>query len=532
MKRFLSMAVALTLSMATLAGCGSSAKTTSSAPASSKAAASKTASSSAKASGKTADNITIATNLDATTPDPTIVDDNDTVWKLEMVLQGLTMTSDDGTKIQPCLAEKWDVSADGLTYTFNIRKGLKFADGNAVTKEDWLWSFDRAMNAKEGYWIFACQNIDKVEAPDDNTLVIHLKAADAATLSKLSCFNMTVQEKAFYDKNGGYDNTFPMGTGSYYVKEWVRDDHMTFEANPNYWGTAPKTKTLKFTVVTDDDSRVMQLKSGDVDVITEVPFSAMSTVKSTDGLDAVGFDSTACKYLVLNTTDKVLSNEKVRKALLMATDKQQLVDMCLYGYGEPSTSYMPKSELYYNTDLKTVSYDVDAAKKLLAEAGYPNGFDIEFLVRSGNSLYEQIATIIKDQWAKIGVNVTLTTLETGSLLEKETAMKHQICIGSWSDDIADPSQLGGYLWNFDASQCFYTGYNNPDATALYKAAETELNDAKRGDYYKQLQQISYDAVHLVNLFTVKYAVAMKKSVTGFEKTPLGAYRLDNLVKTE
>jgi peptide/nickel transport system substrate-binding protein len=516
MKKILSLSVAFLLSVTILTGCGSSGMETNKP--------------SPDISKEPDDTITIATNLGATTPDPTIVEDTDTIWKLEIALEGLVRTSDDGTKIVPCLADSWDISNDGLKYTFHLKKGIRFADGNYVTPDDWIWSFERAMNATEGYWIFACSNIDKVASPDDSTLVLTLKTPDAATLSKLTCFNMTVQEKSFYIAKGSYDNNFPIGTGSYYVKEWVRDDHILYAANPYYHGNAPKTSTIKFTVVTDDDSRVEQLKKGNVDIITEVPYSSMPVLDKMDGISVDGFKSTASKYLVLNTTDQILLNQKVRQALLMGTNKQEIVDRCLFGYGEPAVSYMPKNGLFWDNEIKPVEYNPEKAKALLEDAGYPNGIKLEFLVRSGNSLYEQIAEIISEQWSKIGVDVTIKTLETSELLERETSMKHQVCIGSWSDDIADPSQLSDYLWRYDNSQCFFTGYNNPDATAIYNAATTELDDTKREEYYKKLQEISYNSAHLITLFHSEYAVAMKDNISGFYKTPLGSYRLDNLVK--
>lgn len=518
MRKKLSVVVAVILVISILAGCGIFRK--------------KTDSLKSNLSYDPDKTITIATNLDATTPDPTMVDDADTIWKLELSLEGLVRTSDDGTQILPCLADSWDISKDGLKYTFHLKKGIRFADGNNVTTDDWIWSFERAMNATEGYWIFACSNINKVSAPDDSTLVINLKTADAATLSKLTCFNMTVQERSFYTAKDGYDNDFPMGTGSYYVKEWARDDHILYEANPYYYGKAPKTPTIKFIAITDDDSRVMQLQDGKVDIITEVPYSSMAMLDEQPGISTEGFKSTASKYLVLNTTDSILLNQKVRQALLMGTNKQEIVDRCLFGYGEPAVSYMPKNGLFWNSDIKPVEYNPEKAKTLLAQAGYPDGIKLEFLVRSGNSLYEQIAEIISEQWSKIGVDVNIKTLETSDLLEKEISMKHQVCIGSWSDDIADPSQLSDYLWRYDSSQSFFTGYNNPDATAIYEAATTELNDSKRAAYYKKLQKISYDSANLITLFYSEYAVAMKDNISGFYKTPLGSYRLDNLEKTD
>jgi len=478
------------------------------------------------------DQIVIARPVDCINMDPVMTGESYDIWVFDLSLEGLTKTSDDGKSIEPCLADSWDISEDGLTYTFHLKEGLKFSDGTPVTGEDWVWSIKRARDTKESPWTGSAAAIKDVAAPDDKTLVITLSEPSAPFLSNLAMFNLRVQSKAHFDKVGekGYVEG-AIGTGPYMLSEWKKGEYMLLTKNPHYRNKdLPKTEKVKFVVVSDDDSRIMQLQAKEVDIILDIPFSSMANLDAMDGISAYGYESTQAKYLVLNTLNKKLSDVRVRQALRYATDTQQMVDLICYGYGEKAVSYMPKNGLYWNDQIKPAEYDPEKAKALLAEAGYPQGFELEFLVRSGNAVYEQIATIIKEQWSKVGIDVKLTTLETASLLAIQKKMEHEICIGSWSDDVNDPSQLNDYIWNYDSSMCFYTGYKNDEAEALNKAANKELDENARKDAYFKLQEIEYEDVPLMSLYYSDFTVAMLDSVKGFVRTPLGNYRLENTVK--
>lgn len=536
-RRWMAAALAAVLSMSVLAGCGGSGSGASTAASGESTAVSETEKDvSAVTAGddaKIADEIDIARSGSVTTLDPVLLSYTPDIQIVNMICEELVTTSDDGTEIVPSLAETWDISEDGLTYTFHIIPDLKFSDGTDVTGDDWKFSFERAMTTEESPWAFAVSNIASVDTPDDDTVVITLKEQAANTLSNLSCFSVALQSKAQYEATNSYADagSYPIGTGSYAVSEWVQDDHITLTANPNFHGDAPKTATIKFQTVTDDNSRMMMLKAGEVDIVTDLPYNSMEEINNTDGLTAVGLPSTSNKYIIFNeTSNEALASKEVRQALLYATDKQTIVDMVLYGYGEPAVSFMPKNGLYWNDGIEAVSYDVNKAKELMADAGYADGFDLEVLVPSGNETYSQIATILKDMWAQIGVNLTITSMDQAALYDDEYAMKHEMLFGSWSDDIADPSQLGAYWWDFDASQCFFTGYQNAEAEEIFQKSQTEMDDTAREQLYDQLQQIFYDDVVAINMYHAEATVAMSDSIQGYVQTPLYAYRFDNLIK--
>ena len=480
-----------------------------------------------------ADTITIARAGAVTSLDPVMVSYTNDIQIIELICEQLVTTNDEGTEIIPDLAESWDISEDGLTYTFHIIPDLKFSDGNPVTEEDWEFSIERAMTTEESPWAFAAANIASVEVPDTETVIITLKDVAANTLSNLSCFSISLQEKAQYDATSGYTegDIWPIGTNSYAVSENVSDDHITLTANEYFHGDAPLTKEIVFKTVTDDNSRIMMLEAHEVDIVTDLPYSNMEEIDAEEGLISVGLPSTGNKYIVLNeTSNDALAVKEVREALLYATDKQMIVDMVLFGYGEPAVSFMPANGLYYDDEIEAAEYDVEKAKELLAEGGYPDGFELEVLVPSGNSTYTSIATILKDLWSQIGVELTITSLDQAALYDQEYAMEHEMLFGSWSDDIADPSQLADYWFNFETSQGFFTGYENAEAQAIFEESQYETDETAREALYHQLQEIFYDDVVAINMYHQQITVAMSEDIQGYVETPLYAFRFDQLVK--
>jgi peptide/nickel transport system substrate-binding protein len=476
--------------------------------------------------------IVIGRNEDSRNLDPVTQDGNVNIWVFNLVLEGLVKTNDDGTKIEPALAKSWDISEDGLTYTFHVREGLKYSDGSPVTGEDWVWSLLRARDTKESTWKFAMEAVADVTAPNDTTVVIKLKEAWAPILADLAMFNCTVQSKTYYDKVGAEAYTQkPLGTGPFYFSKWKKGEYLLLKKNTHFWKEGlPKTEEIKFVVVPDDNTRVMQLQAGGVDIMTFVPYNRMDELNNDPNLVAMGVPSTSTRYIVLNNNVKPFDDVRVRKALQHGTNKEAIVRFVLYKYGEPAKGLAPKSGLFYNDDIKPYGYDVKKAKELLAEAGYPKGFKTEVLVRSGNAVYEQIATILKEQWKQIGVDVNILSLESATAVEKYRGMKHQVTLSGWTNDMNDPSQQVNYVIIPGPAHAYYTDWKSEEAVDLAQQGNRELDLAKREAMYKKIQAIHYDETPMIPIFHGTYPVVINKNVEGFVQTPLGNYRFENLVK--
>lgn len=526
MKKVLSLALALVLVFA-LAACGGASSS------SSGASGSASASSSAAASGgANAEQIIIARPLDSTNLDPVTCVGNTNIWIFNLVVDSLVKASDDGKEIEPNLAESWEISDDAKTYTFKLKPDVKFSDGTPVTAADWEWSLNRAMETTDGHWYFAAENIEKVSAPDDTTVVITLKEASPATLANLSMFSMAVMSKAHYEKVGAEEHELgPIGTGPYVIKEWVKGEHVTLEANPNYREAGvPKTKEIIFKVVADDSARTMQLQAGEIDISTHMPFSSLKELESSANVKTLAMPSTETRFMALNTANEFLSNEKVRQALNSATDNKVISDMTLFGYGEPAVSFLQGTSPYLDTKIPAPKQDLVAAQKLLEEAGYADGFTINMLYHAGNNFEEQIATILKEQWAQIGVTVDLAPEEQGIYLEKFYGLDYDTVIDYWSDDMPDPLQFIQSICIFDLYAGFDTNYQNDRLEELNALAAVEMDHAKRVAYYDEIQQIIDQAAIFVPLCYVPYGVATTDKISGFVQTPLGNYRFEHLEK--
>lgn len=496
-------------------------------PAVSKTAVSETGSVAGTAIAK---QIIISRSADSDNLDYVMQDGNVNIWMFNLVLDGLVKSSDDKKTIEPNLADTWDISADKLTYTFHLKKDVKFSDGTPVKGSDWVFSLKRARDTKGTAWAFSLEAIKDIVAPDDNTVVISLKTVWAPIMADLAMFNASVTSEAYFNKVGAQAySQLPIGTGPYVFKEWKKGEYITLEKNTNYWIKGlPKTQEIKVTVVPDDNTRILQLQSGEVDATTFVPWNRMAELNSDPKLAAVAIPSTETRYIQFNTTKKVLSDKRVRVALDYATDKQALMKTILFGYGEAAKSFMAKSGAFWDDNIVPNPYDVNKAKELLAEAGYKDGFDVTITVPTGNVVNSSIATVLKEQWKKVGVNLNIEMLETGTATDKFKKMKTDITLRAWTDDMVDASEQVDYTCVYANIKNFYTGWDNPEVEKLASAGKSEADNIKRKAIYYKIQELYAQDIPMMPLFHVQYPVAMKKTLKGFVQTPLGNYRFENL----
>lgn len=483
---------------------------------------------------ESASRIVLGRSSDSDNLDPVTCIGNVNIFVFNLIVEGLVKTSDDGKSIEPCLAESWEVSEDSKTYTFTVKEGLKFSDGSDVTAEDWQWTFDRAMETTDSHWYSCVENIESVECPDDTTVIVTTKEAAASTLANLSIFELGVQSKAYFDEVGAeeYQNG-PIGTGPYVITEWVKGEYITFQANPNYREEGlPLTQEIELKVVADDSSRTIQLQGGDIDIAESIPFSTLSQLESDANCEPHPDDSTMVYWVSLNTQNEYLSNQQVREALYLATDAQQVVDMVSYGYATAAGSIVSPSSEYCDTTLEPPSADVEAAKALLEEAGYGDGFTIRLLMRGGNATYEQIGVILQSMWSQIGVTLEIDSRESTAYSAARTELDLDVVISGWSDDVPDPTSLMQFVFDYDTTFGYYSGYEQPEEMQELNAQATvELDVETRKELYAQIQQGFREQAIYIPLMSLPWQNAIRKDVSGFVQTPLGNYRFENLTKT-
>lgn len=455
------------------------------------------------------------------------------IHAIEQIQEGLVRMSSDGVTVEPLLATDWTISEDGLTYTFNLVPGVVFSDGTPVKGEDWVWSLYRARDTETSEYRFIAEPIDTVEATDDQ-VIITLKAPNGAFLAELCSFNMVLGCKAYAESMTEEEYIMnPIGTGAYMLKEWNHGNYVLLEKNPNYRNAdAVKTQYIKFSTVEDDNTRLMQLQSGQIDIMGDIPASLMDVVRTNPDLTLQTFESTQIRYLLLNTTMEPFSDINVRKALVKAINRAEIAEVVYGEFGGATASVLSAAHTkYFNDALECPPYDPEGAKADLEAAGYPDG--IEFtLYSSPNEVYQQIAIMLQSQLAPAGFTVNIVTEDGGTIYENAQNLKNQACMFQWSDDYYDPSEVLGWICDYDQSQAWFTGLNDVELDELQAAALIEQDDAKRVEMYKELQQRVYDNYNVIPLFHNSFAYAYANSVQGLAVDTFSNYYCENIYKAE
>lgn len=476
--------------------------------------------------------VNIGMSSDAANLDPVNAKDNADIWLITVFGEGLVQSSSDGKKIVPCLATGWDISKDNLTYTFHLRSGVKFSNGTAMTADDCVYSLKRARDTASSQWSFSLSDVKDVTAKDASTVVISLKEPSAAFLSDLAMFNATIMPKAYSEKEGDTGlSQHPVSTGPFMLDSWTKGESVTFKKNPYYWQSGkPKTDEVKFTVVSDDNSRIMQLQSGTIDIDASTPCNLMKTAAANSKISANTYPSTMLYYVTFNTTKGVLKNAKVRQALEYATNKEALTKTVTYGFGKKAVSFISESDPYYDKDLKDAhNYDIGKAKSLLQEAGEPS-LSLNLLLPSGNTLYQQIATVLKEQWAQAGVTLNINQLDRTAVKSAFKGMTYDVVLNGWNNDITDTSEWVDYSCVYANDKCSFTGWENSNVEKWAAAAKQELNSTKRQQLYTNIQEMFQNDVPQIPLFEVPNTVSMSKKISGFVQDPLGYYHFGDLAK--
>jgi len=480
--------------------------------------------------------------------DPIYADSNPDIWMVLNLFDTL-LTMKDGAVVDN-LTQSHEMSADGLTLTLTLRDDIKFADGTPMTGADVVFSLDRARNRDLTSWADLIGSIDSVAA-EGNVVTVTLKHADPAILAMLATFSTAIVSKAAFDAAPGatdqeksaaiFASGKPgVGSGPFYLSGFSQGTTMDFTANPNYWRAGADGKPLPyldgvhFEIIPDDATRVLKLQSGEVDVAELIPFSRVAELKADPNLKMELFPSTRIIYAPINTREtradgsaNPLNDVKLRQALNYATDKDALVALVLQGAGSPMASPLMSSQTPMATDMSPLyGYDIEKAKALAAEAGIQPGTPLTFTTLAGSADDATLFAALQHMWAPIGVNLVVEQVDSATRGAKNKSGEFDIHTYGWTDDVADPAQVVGWLGYNPTANAVGTGWNDATFNGLYEAANAEVDPAKRADAYKQMQEIYAEAAPLLWLYQTPYAVAMSKNVEGYIQLPLGVNKFD------
>jgi peptide/nickel transport system substrate-binding protein len=473
-------------------------------------------------------NLVIARTIDSQSMNNTTVFDNESIWIFEQIYQPLYTVSNDGKGVVPDLATGYTVSADKKTYTFTLRKGVKFSTGKPMTSADVKFSIDQSRAAAKG-WGYIDTAIKSVAAPTPSTVVINLKFPWAPLLADLSLFSNDVipanyggqTETAFYNH--------PIGTGPFKWDYWHKGSALKLVRNPYYWQPGkPYLNSVTWTYVASDNTRQLQLKGGQAQVDEFPAWSTVSTLKSTPSVTMNLFNSTRTDYLAFNEKRKPFQDVHVRRAISLAINRAALVKAILFGNGTPANSFMPPQVPFYQKATPGLQYNLAQAKKEMASSSVPHGFSTTLLVSAGNSDQITTATIIQSELKPLGIKINIQQLDPNTATTNFQSLNYDMTFSYWTMDIPDPDELVTFSVDPAAgSKSFFTAYDNSTVVKDAHAAEQTLATSARQTLYNTIQDDAAQDAFMAFLYYSPYAYATTSNVHGFFVTPLGNYHLEN-----
>lgn len=470
---------------------------------------------------------------------PWLIDDNTALFTLANVYDGLLRVSKDGTTVEPALATSWDTSPDGLTWTFHLRPGVMFSNGTPLSANDVKVSLDLARGGQRSVWKDNYKAIKEIQTPDPMTVTIILNQPHAPLLSELAMFPAWIMQAdmATATDQPGYDDSqawTSRGTGAYYTESWKKGDPVILKRNPNYWKSTPAVDEVDIEYVPDDNTRVLKLQGGEDDVIDFVPFSQIDSLNTQPGIQAQNFPIQQTTFVILNVTKPPLNDVNVRQALNYATDKDAIIKSVFFGQAQPMNAPIPLGT-YADRDSPGYPYDLTKAQSLMAASSVPNGFTLPMIVPNNNQDRINTAIILKDEWAKIGVNVDIQQLESSAWRAAFHGEGNFMSTPSaWTNDMNDPTEVVNYEMRGgegSGSFAYWTRYNNPDLSAQITAADLEQDPAKRQADYVAIQRLYLNDAPLVFIANLGATAAWRSNVSGFAIDGLSYYRFEDVTLT-
>ena len=473
--------------------------------------------------------LTFAAVQDAQSMNKTTVFDNNSIWIFEQIFQQLYTVSADGKSVVPQLATSYTVSPDKKTYTFTLRPGVKFSNGQPMTSKDVKFSIDQTTKASQG-WGFINTAIKSTSAPSPDTFVVHLKYPWAPLLADLSIFANGIIPDNYAGKSETAFYNAPIGTGPFKWDVWHKGQSLTLVKNPLYWQKGlPYLDSITWTDVSSDNTRQQQLQGGQAQIDQFPAWSTVTQLQNTQGVNMHLFNSTQTNYLAFNETRKPFQDVHVRRAISLALNRDALVKAVLFGHGKPANSLFPPQVPYYDPNTPGYQFNLAEAKKEMAQSSVPKGFSTSIVIPSGNSDYLTISTIVQSELKPLGINVKINQLDPNTENTQTQNLNYDMTLTLWTMDISDPDELATFAVDpKSGAKSFFTMYNNPAVVNAAHEAERTLDTEKRQQLYNTLQTGAAKDAFMAFLYYSPYPYATTTNVHGFFVTPLGNMHMENV----
>lgn len=444
--------------------------------------------------------------------------------------------TDGNSKIVPSLAESWDISDDGLEYTFHLRQGVKFHNGNDFTAEDVAYTFHRMLTVEGGVnteFIDQIKGADEllagetdtlegVEVVDDYTIKVTLKEPFAGFLASISSPGVSIYDSEATEAAGdqfGMDPAVTVGTGPFEFSSWSFNNQLVLTRNEDYWKGASGLPGVVIKIIPDTETQSMMFESGELDIL-DLDYAADSADRFTETYpdQIVQGPRVGIVYFTMNFNKEPFQDVRVRKAVQMSIDRQAILDALYGGRGQVEQGIFPHGLIGFNPDQEEIKYDPEAAKALLAEAGYADGFDMEIAADSSASDTMTMALeIVSDQLAEVGIRAEIKNYDESTWLETRKSGELGSFMSTWSADYNDPDN---FIYTFfgNEEKTRIRSINYPDTEVMERVAKarTIVNEDERLAEYKALEEkIIHEDAAWVPMFSRLHLFAVSKRVQGF-----------------
>jgi dipeptide transport system substrate-binding protein len=470
----------------------------------------------------------------------------------ETVYERLVQFAPGSTRIIPALAESWKISADGLTYTFTLRQGVKFHEtpwfkpSRELNADDVLWSFQRQRDkehdwhelAPRGFPYFEAMGfaelIDEIEALDDHRVRFTLKHPEAPFLADLamgftSIYSAEYAEQLLDAETPGKLNSHPIGTGPFVFERYSKDAMVRFAANPYYWAGKPQIERMVLAITPDPNVRIQQLKAGACQVAVFPRPSDVPGLRQNKDLQVLELDSLLTAYVAINTRHKPLDDVRVRQAINLAFDRQAYL-RAQYGEGNATLAAAPypATLLGHDERLQPWPKDVQRARQLLAEAGHEKGLKLSIWTRPGGGPTNPNpgigAQMLQADLAAIGIAADIRVFEWGELIKRAKNGEHDLVFMGWAGDNGDPDNFLTPNLSCAAAESGenQAGWCHKEFDQLIREARRVAEPERRAALYREALAIFHQQAPWIALAHPKQFAVLRKDVEGFVLSPLGS----------
>lgn len=480
---------------------------------------------------------------DSKTLDPINAETGETVKVLLNLYDTLVAFADETMEIEPSLATSWATSEDGLTWTFQLRAGVRFHDGTPVDADAVIFSIDRlrqdnnphasdpARPYKPSYRV-----IDEITAADPLTVVFKLREPSAVFLNNLAMFPAGIVSPTAVKKLGKGFSTNPVGTGPFRFERWIRSQQLVLAANDDHWRGRPHFDRVVFVPVSESATRIQQLVRGEIHIADNLPPAALDELAKNPTLTVPEEISMNVAYLAMQTEKPPLDDIRVRQAIALAIDKKALIRVGYAGHAEAAVNLLPKAMWGHHDGIKDRPFDPEASRKLLQAAANDNGFQLpltlSLAVMSEPRPYMeqplQIAAFVKDSLAVVGINLTIEPKPSDLHFARMMRGDFQIGLTGWTTDNGDPDNFLYSLLDLDNigdSGNNVSRYRNEEVHELLLAGQRELDQDRRLVIYHQAQELIFADAPIVPLVSTKQRAAHTSRMKDYRLHPAMLIRL-------